>query len=318
MRRLAGHRPSPVARALLALALAFALALPAAAPGDVVAQRPNGAGLVIRHGDGRVFTYYVEFTETEITGLELLMRSGAALALANFGGLGTAVCAIDGEGCPADNCFCQSYASPAYYWHYFRLEPGGTWVLQQVGPSNRQVRDGDVDGWSWTSGESGLPAISIDEIAAQHGVDRSASTEPTATPLAPSSPAPPAPTSTPPPVTPVLSPVAGTATPQPEGSPTALATHTPSPAAPMPGTPEVTATARATPVPAPSPANPSTALGADTPAAQPTPAAPSSSPQASSQVSNYFFFAAMLSALLGLAGWLAWRRSDDSSEGSGT
>lgn len=317
MRRLAGDRPSPVARALLALALAFALALPAAAPGDAVAQRPNGAGLVIRHGDGRVLTYYVEFTEPEITGLELLMRSGAALTLANFGGLGTAVCAIDGEGCPADNCFCQSYASPAYYWHYYRLEPDGTWVLQQIGPSNRQVRDGDVDGWSWTSGESGLPALSIDEIAAQHGVQRTAGTEPTATPLAQSSPAPPQPTSTPPPVTPELSAGAGTATPQPDGSPTALATHTPPPVTPLPGTPEGTATTGATPTPALSLATPSTAPIAETPAAQPTPTATPRPPQGSSQVSNYLFFAAMLSALLGLAGWLVWRRSDDSSEGSG-
>ena len=183
---------STLGRALL-IFLLLSLGLPAVAPSPRAAERPNGAGLVIRYGDGQVAMYYVEFREPELSGLELLLRSGSTVTLANFGSLGFAVCAIDGEGCPADDCFCQSYGSPPFYWHYYRLREDGSWVLQSVGPSSRRVRDGDVDGWAWTSGEIDLPHISIETLAGRFGVQRLAppgSQEPGATltrpePLAP-------------------------------------------------------------------------------------------------------------------------------------
>lgn len=320
MRKLFGSRPPMAARALLALALALALALPATAPAQLIAQRPNGAGLVIHHGDGRVLVYYVEFTEPEITGLELLMRSGASLTLANFGGLGTAVCAIDGEGCPAENCFCRSYASPAFYWHYYRLEPDGSWVLQQVGPSSRRVRDGDVDGWSWTSGESGLPSTSIDEIAAQYGVDRSAGATPTATLPLPTPALLPSPTSTPalaptPPPSPA---VAQVATPLPAASPAASVVSTPAPPPTPPATPAPTATASAAGTPTPTVVRPTPARATETPILLATPGTVAESSRESLELSNYVVFAAMLSALLGLAGWLAWRRSTGPPGGDGS
>lgn len=309
MRKLFGRRPSIATRALLALALALALVLPATVSVPLAAQGPNGAGLVIRHGDGRVLVYYVEFTEPEITGLELLMRSGASLTLANFGGLGTAVCAIDGEGCPAENCFCRSYASPAFYWHYYRLEPDGSWALQQVGPSSRRVRDGDVDGWSWTSGESGLPSTSIDEIAAQYGVDRSAGAEPTIPPPPPTPPHTPAPTlaPTPAPTPPPSPPAAQVATPLPAASPTASVVSTPSSSPTPPATPAPAATASAAGTPTPTVARPTPHRATETLMPSATPGTTAQASRESLDLSNYAVFAAMLSALLCLAGWLAWR-----------
>jgi hypothetical protein len=321
MRKLFGRRSPLFARALLALALALALVLPATVSVPLAAQRPNGAGLVIRHGDGRVLVYYVEFTEPEITGLELLMRSGASLTLANFGGLGTAVCAIDGEGCPAENCFCRSYASPAFYWHYYGIEPDGSWALQQVGPSSRRVRDGDVDGWSWTSGESGLPSTSIDEIAAQYGMDRSAGAEPTTTSPSPTPlPLSSAPTlaPTPAPTPPPSPPVAQVATPLPAASPTAPVVSTPSPSPTPPATPAPTATARAAGTPTPAVARPTPDRATETPILLATPGTVAQSPRESPDLSNYVVFAAMLSALLGLAGWLPWRRRTGPPGGDGS
>ena len=311
MRKLFGGRSPLFARVLLALALALALVLPAPVSVPLAAQRPNGAGLVIRHGDGRVLVHYVEFTEPEITGLELLMRSGASLTLANFGGLGTAVCAIDGEGCPAENCFCRSYASPAFYWHYYGLEPDGSWALQQVGPSSRRVRDGDVDGWSWTSGESGLPSTSIDEIAARYGVDRSAGAEPTISPPPPTPPPQsPAPTvaPTPAPTPPPSPPVAQVATPLPAASPTTSVVSTPSSSPTPPATPAPAATASAAGTPTPTLARPALDRATETPIPTATPGTAAQASRESLELSNYAAFAAMLSALLGLAGWLAWRR----------
>ena len=80
----------------------------------------NGAGVVVRHGDGRLVYAYVPFGEARISGLELLRRAGLDVVSGNAG-FGEGVCAINGEGCPADNCFCQSYGSPSVYWRYYTL-----------------------------------------------------------------------------------------------------------------------------------------------------------------------------------------------------
>jgi len=272
-------RSSRLHRAFLALLLAL-VALASAGSTPSVAERPNGAGLVIRFGDGRIVTAYVEFAEPAITGIELLQRAGIPVTVAQFGGLGLAVCAIAGEGCPAQDCFCQAKSQPAWFWHYYGLTPDGRWVLHPVGASNRLLRDGDVDGWSWTAGESGLPAITIDDIARAHGVER----QPTASPTAP----PPSPTPLPPLTpTPIVSQAPTPATP--ETSPTVPAPATvsiaasPAVASPEPVTSPVPSTS-AVPTPTPyrvaSPAPPPTPTSAPTPlpTATPLPTGSSSGP----------------------------------------
>jgi hypothetical protein len=189
-----------VAALLVLCAVALAGILPAAA------QRPNGAGLVVRFGDGSMIYAYVQFEEETISSEDLLYRSGLAVAIAPYSGLGAGVCMIDGEGCPSDDCFCQSYTTPAHFWHFYANDGGWHELLQ--GASSRSVGDGDIDGWSWTAGDSGLPSITIDEIALMNGVDRNAppptetpTPEPTSTPVPTDTPQPtanqPPPTNTP-------------------------------------------------------------------------------------------------------------------------
>lgn len=215
-----------VAALLLLLVAALAGILP------VAAQRPNGAGIVIRFGDGSVIYAYVQFEEETLTSEELLYRSGLAVTIAPYSGLGAGVCSINGEGCPSDNCFCKSFTTPAYFWHFYANDGGWRELLQ--GASSRDVGDGDIDGWSWTAGDSGLPSVTIDEIALMNGVDRNApEAPPTETPTSePTSTSTLAPTNTPPP----------TATePQPTSTPDSTATAAtpgePTTAAPPPETP---------------------------------------------------------------------------------
>ncbi|RIK44132.1 MAG: hypothetical protein DCC58_08705 [Chloroflexi bacterium] len=230
-RRISSAHLRRAGLALLGLLLVFLISLVPAA-----AQRPNGAGLVIRHGDGSTVYAYVQFEGDSISGEELFYRSGIDVTLAPFGGLGAGVCAINGQGCPADNCFCQSYTNPAYFWHYYALVDG-TWVEQIRGPSSRFLQDGDVDGWSWTAGDSGLPATTIDEIALLNGVDRDApeptpTETPTLVPTATSEPPTPTSTLTPSPTStqaPATATFPATATPSQEATtaPTKLATAMP-------------------------------------------------------------------------------------------
>jgi hypothetical protein len=148
----------------------------------VAAEQTNAAGLVIRHGDGTIIYAYVQFDGDSITSEDLLTRSGLEVIITPFGGLGAGVCTIDGEGCPASNCYCKSYTSPAYYWHYYTLQNTG-WREELSGPSSRTMHDGDIDGWSWTTRDPDLPAVTIEDIATRTSNAETASpATPTTTP----------------------------------------------------------------------------------------------------------------------------------------
>ena len=140
--------------------------------GTGAADGLHHAGLVIRHGDGRITYAYVTFPEDRLSGIELLERSGVEQVTIPFGALGMGVCAIEGEGCPASECrrrVCQAFGADAPYWRYFGLDETGTWQPFALGASSAEVRDGAVHGWSWTGGEPGLPDVSLLDIARLSG-----------------------------------------------------------------------------------------------------------------------------------------------------
>jgi len=123
--------------------------LSSAAPGV------HRAGLVVTFADGDSRSFCIEFTEESISGIELLRRSGLELVTSTSGALGEGVCRIDDVGCadPGD-CFCRCRGGRCEYWAYYQYA-GGAWRVSGVGASTRQVRDGDIDGWSWGSGGAG-------------------------------------------------------------------------------------------------------------------------------------------------------------------
>jgi hypothetical protein len=285
----AGGRLRRLACAGMVLAFAVLVGL---VPAE--AARPNGAGIVVQFEDGSRIYAYVQFTEESLTSQELLLRSGLDVVVAPYGGLGAAVCSIQGEGCPSSNCFCRSYSHPAYFWRFYAWQGG--WVEQPQGMTSRRVTDGSIDGWLWSAGDTQLPAVSIDEIAMMNGIDRTApepEPEPTSTPtsvpeptVTPTLPPPPTATATTPPATTLPAtatvPPAATATqgetvatetmPQPPTATPpaqgAAATSTPALAA------TVTATATAT---APRPATATRTPTAEAPAT--TPPAPTVTPE---------------------------------------
>lgn len=147
-------------RRILLLALA-AMLLPGT---SLRAAVPGRAGLVVRLSDATVITRCVTFQEEQITGVDLLERSGLELEIATDPAFGAFVCKIDRAGCPADDCLC---AYPPDYWRYWLLVDGA-WQFSPVGASSRVLRDGDVDGWSWGGAAAGaatpLPAITFADI----------------------------------------------------------------------------------------------------------------------------------------------------------
>jgi hypothetical protein len=150
-----------------------AVVLSVFAGSPVSGEELHHAGLVVRHGDGRLVYAYVAFPEESISGVELLRRSGISLVTIGFGGLGEGVCTLDGEGCPASDCrkrVCQGSGDDAPFWQYFRQRSPGEWVPLSLGASATKVRDGDVDGWSWTGHDPALPPLTVQDVARLAGV----------------------------------------------------------------------------------------------------------------------------------------------------
>ena len=226
------HRLLSALAALLLASMLFA--------GWAGANGPSRVGLVVRFGDGSVFTRCVEFDEDKISGLEVLLRSGLNV-IYQQSGLGAAVCKIEDDGCdyPSEPCFCQCLGGPnCVYWSYWHLKDGA-WQYSPAGAGGYFVRDGDVEGWTWGPGTGGSgpepPVIDFNSICIP---------SPTATPTITYTPVPPTATQTPVPPTATRTPVppTHTATPVPP-------THTATPVPPIHTATPVPPTHTATPVP---------------------------------------------------------------------
>lgn len=194
---------------LLLLLLALLLAW---LPPSVLAQEggANRAGLIVVHGDGRVLTRCVTFTEDSISGVALLQRSGLAVD-ANTGPMGSAVCTINSEGCPANDCFCQCKSNPCTYWNYFHRNVDGSWAYSGMGAATWTVSHGDIDGWVWGDGSAPPPALAFDAICGTESAPPASSPDvPAATPLLPETPIP---TPTAQPVSSTLAPATSTVAP---------------------------------------------------------------------------------------------------------
>lgn len=222
----------------LLVLLAFAILIPTI--GRAQEQPPNRAGVVIRHGDGRVVTACVSFDEPQISGTDLLDRAGIPF-VAQQSSLGAAVCQVDGEGCafPTEDCFCQCKGADCIYWIYHHLTDGA-WRYSQISASKSTIRPGDVDGWAWgpgtNQGGAQPPALSFGEVCPAPGAEPS--------PVPPSETAPP-----PPPPTETTAPVPTVAPPSPTSAPPTAAPALPTQTTSVAAAP----TASTTPAPATAP-----------------------------------------------------------------
>jgi hypothetical protein len=150
-------------RLILVLAAAATLgALASLAPLSPAAPSCAGAGshraaIVVQHGDGSIVARCVAFDTAEISGEELLNRSGIAWSGRTFGSFGQAVCALDGE--PARYAECPGRDD---YWAVFVARgvaggASGSWQLAAVGISGLVLHDGDAEGFRYVPA-SGTPA----------------------------------------------------------------------------------------------------------------------------------------------------------------
>jgi len=155
--------------------------------GIAYAQPSNQVALVVQYGDGTLFTRCVDFSEGQITGLDVLQRAGLGLVYASGGG-GAEVCKIGPDGCDdPGNCFCQCKGKDCQYWSYWHLVDGA-WRYSPFGASLYKVEHGAVEGWVWGIGTPTdapqPPAIAFEKVC----VPPTPTPAPTVTPLPTASP----------------------------------------------------------------------------------------------------------------------------------
>ena len=139
------------------------------------------AGLLIEHSGGRLVTRCVTFMEEQISGFQLIQRSGISYQAQSYGSMGEAICQLDGEPTPVPaNCL-----GTGPYWQYLH-RAGTRWVPSQLGASGWMLHEGDMDGWHYTDGAGqSLPGLTLDQVCAPP--PRPAASAPTGATLQPTS-----------------------------------------------------------------------------------------------------------------------------------
>lgn len=137
------QRRALAAAGTLSLAvLLVALMLRVLAPTSADAATQNDATVVVQFDDSARVARAITFTDP-ISGLRGLALSGLDVVTASFS-FGDAVCSIEGVGCPATNCFCNTS-----YWGYSYWD-GAAWVGYSVGAGSSVIsQTGAVEGWRW-------------------------------------------------------------------------------------------------------------------------------------------------------------------------
>jgi hypothetical protein len=150
------RREAPRPARLRALGLVACLGLaglsPALfAPATACASTDQHAGLVVDTGR-QATSYCVAIGAGTLSGMQLIQLAGRQYGLdyrLGFGG--EAVCRLDDVGVSGADCFG---AAPDF-WGYWRGDGSGGWTWSSTGAADTAVQPGDVEGWSWGSGQDG-------------------------------------------------------------------------------------------------------------------------------------------------------------------
>jgi hypothetical protein len=102
-------------------------------------------GLVVRFSNGSEHLQIVT-VPTDASAFQALLASSLSVASSDSG-FGPAICGLNNDGCPADNCFCD----PNHFWAFWTLNAAGTdWDASMVGVSAQTPADKSVIGFAWS------------------------------------------------------------------------------------------------------------------------------------------------------------------------
>jgi hypothetical protein len=175
----------------IGLALTAALAPTVSAPTPACASVTGPHAALVVDTGSTVDAVCVALDGPSVSGLHLIELAAKQQRVTYaFGFGGQAVCRLDGRGPTGGDCF----ADYPDFWGYWRGDGHGGWSWSSTGPADSSVGDGDIEGWAWSSGDTGAshtrpPATTTDEICA------APAPAPPPAPRSPTAPAEPAPRS---------------------------------------------------------------------------------------------------------------------------
>jgi len=132
-------------------------------PVSAAEDASDQALIAIQFGPGEQIVREISFT-APISGLAAIQMTGIPMEIADFA-WGKAVCSINGVGCPASDCFCDTKFWSYEYWD------GGAWQGYLVGAADSSIGDGAVEGWRWTDFGVGSLPPAPQLLAAQDALD---------------------------------------------------------------------------------------------------------------------------------------------------
>ncbi len=143
LRRLAGSLGLALGLVMVTLLLLAALS-----PAETSAAGPDEAHVVIQFDENWSIVRPISFT-APISGLAALELTGLNLITTETG-FGPAVCAIEGTGNPAADCFGSGFWAYSF-WN------GSEWESYGVGASSSVINDGAIELWAWSPGFTSPP-----------------------------------------------------------------------------------------------------------------------------------------------------------------
>ena len=148
-RGVGSARPQKFKTWLTGVALLAGALGPVAAPG--VACAASSAALVVSTGSNN-YTYCVELGGSSVNGIQLIQKASQQHGLQyKLGYGGKAVCMLANVGASGNDCFGEH----PYFWGLWRGDGSGGWSWSGTGAANIAVDGGDIQGWSWGTGDSG-------------------------------------------------------------------------------------------------------------------------------------------------------------------
>lgn len=102
------------------------------------------ANVIVQFDDFDIAAREITFTKKKISGLTALELTGFKVVTTTTS-FGVAVCAIEGVGMPADNCFGDPEGR---FWSYNYWD-GSAWQPYSVGAGDSKIGDGAIEGWRW-------------------------------------------------------------------------------------------------------------------------------------------------------------------------
>lgn len=108
---------------------------------EIQADGPDTAHIVVQFAENEAIVRPISFT-APISGLGALQMTDLNLVITDTG-FGPAVCAIEGVGDSAANCFSSGFWA-YYFWN------GSQWESYQVGVSSSVITDGSIELYAWS------------------------------------------------------------------------------------------------------------------------------------------------------------------------